>query len=145
MKKNKSYVLYVLWIELFIGIGLAVFGLISKIDYYSAMIFAGGVGFGVSALHQLVRIGYYTRPANREKYEQMVQEAHIEKIDERKQYLRAKAGLATCQITLIVSMVMAFILAVIRVEPWIIAMIFLYAIAQWLIYGVIYRRLQSRL
>ncbi len=142
MNKNKSYVL---WIELFIGVGIAVFGLISKIDYYSAMIFAGGVGCCSSALHQLLRIGYYTRPANREKYERMVQEAHIERIDERKQYLRAKAGLATCQITLIVSMVMAFILAVIRVEPWIIAMIFLYAIAQWLIYGVIYRRLQSRL
>lgn len=140
MKTNKFSIL-----QLVIGIAMIITGLVLKTDYYSTLVFAGGCGFGCGALIQLIRVTYYKQPSHSVEYEKYIQEQHIRGVDERKQFLRAKAGQNAYIIMLFVLLFLDVILSILRVEAWIIAMIGLLFIVQWIMYTLSYRYFEKKM
>lgn len=140
MKEKKPFV-----IEILVGVGLICAGFSVKADYYSTMLFSMGVGIMVASVIQLIRITYWQNPRRYAEYEAKKKEAHINSVDERKQYLRMKAGSVTYQIMTFSLLILSLILALIRVEAWIIMMIFLLFAFQWLIGTVAYHMLEKRM
>lgn len=140
MKDKKPFI-----IQLVIGVILIGSGLITKFNYYSTMLFAMGCGIAFSSIIQIVRIVYWQNPKRQTEYEEKNQEAHINSIDERKQYLRMKAGHAAYQIMTFSLLLIAFVLALFRVEAWIIGMVFSLFIFQWVVGIMIYRILEKRM
>lgn len=140
MKDKKPFI-----IQFVIGVVLIGGGLILQIDYYSAMLFAMGCGLAFSSIANTIRIVYWQSPRRQDEYERRKQEAHINSIDERKQYLRMKTGHVTCQIMTIFLILLAFVLALFRVEVWISGMIFLLFIFQWAVGTMVYRILENRM
>ncbi len=140
MKDKKPFT-----IQLVIGVILIGGGLITQFDYYSTMLFAMGCGLAFSSIVQTVRIVYWQNPKRQTLFEEKKQEAHINSIDERKQYLRMKAGYVTYQIMTFSLLLIAFVLALFRVEAWVIGMIFSLFIFQWLVGIIVYRILEKRM
>ena len=140
MKDKKPFM-----IQFVIGVILIGGGLILQVDYYSAMLFAMGCGLAFSSIVNTVRIVYWQNPRRQDEYERRRQEAHINSIDERKQYLRMKAGYVTYQIMTIFLILLAFVLALFRVEAWVIGMVFLLFIFQWAVGTMVYRILENRM
>lgn len=140
MKESKPFI-----IDLAIGVVLIVIGLVVQIDYYSSMIFAAGCGMTFASAVHLGRLVYWQNPKREAEYAARKQEAHINLVDERKQYLRMKAGHITYQIMTFALLALAFILALLRVEPWVIGMIFLLYVGQWLLGVLVYRNLQKKM
>ena len=140
MKEKKPFV-----IEILVGIGLVCVSLFVKADYYSTMIFSMGVGIMAASIVQIFRITYWQNPKRYAEYEVKKREAHINSVDERKQYLRMKAGHVTYQIMTFSLLILSLILALIRVEVWIMAMIFLLFVLQWLVGVIVFRILEKRM
>ena len=140
MKEKKPFV-----IEILVGIGLVCVSFFVKADYYSTMIFSMGVGIMATSIVQIIRITYWQNPKRYAEYEAKKKEAHINSVDERKQYLRMKAGHVTYQIMTFSLLILSLILALIRVEAWIIAMIFLLFILQWLVGVIAFHMLEKRM
>jgi hypothetical protein len=140
MKEKKPFV-----IEILVGIGLVCVSFFVKADYYSTMIFSMGVGIMAASIVQIIRITYWQNPKRYEEYEAKKKEAHINSVDERKQYLRMKAGHVTYQIMTFSLLILSLILALVRVEVWIIAMIFLLFVLQWLIGVIVFHMLEKRM
>lgn len=140
MKEKKPFV-----IEILVGIGLVCVSFFVKADYYSTMIFSMGVGIMVASIVQIFRITYWQNPKRYAEYEAKKKEAHINSVDERKQYLRMKAGHVTYQIMTFSLLILSLILALVRVEVWIIAMIFLLFVLQWLVGVIVFRILEKRM
>ena len=140
MKEKKPFV-----IDILVGIGLVCVSFFVKADYYSTMIFSMGVGIMAASIVQIIRITYWQNPKRYAEYEAKKKEAHINSVDERKQYLRMKAGHVTYQIMTFSLLILSLILALIRVEAWIIAMIFLLFILQWLVGVIAFHMLEKRM
>lgn len=140
MKEKKPFV-----IEILVGIGLVCVSFFVKADYYSTMIFSMGVGIMVASIVQIFRITYWQNPKRYAEYEVKKREAHINSVDERKQYLRMKAGHVTYQIMTFSLLILSLILALIRAEVWITAMIFLLFVFQWLVGVIVFRILEKRM
>ena len=140
MKDMKPFV-----IESIAGIILLAIGFLTKIDYYSTLLFSMGFAFIISSITQMIRIGYWKNPKRQDVYEARKREAHINSVDERKQYLRMKAGHITYQIMTILLLFLSLILTLIRTEAWIIAMIFLLFIFQYVVGVIVYRVLEKRI
>ena len=140
MKEKKPFV-----IEILVGIGLVCVSFFVKADYYSTMIFSMGVGIMAASIVQIIRITYWQNPKRYAEYEAKKKEAHINSVDERKQYLRMKAGHVTYQIMTFSLLILSLILALIRVEVWIIAMIFLLFVLQWLVGVIVFHMLEKRM
>ena len=140
MKEKKPFV-----IEILVGIGLVCVSFFVKADYYSTMIFSMGVGLMAASIVQIIRITYWQNPKRYAEYEAKKKEAHINSVDERKQYLRMKAGHVTYQIMTFSLLILSLILVLIRVEVWIIAMIFLLFILQWLVGVIAFHMLEKRM
>lgn len=140
MKEKKPFV-----IEILVGIGLVCVSFFVKADYYSTMIFSMGVGIMAASIVQIIRITYWQNPKRYAEYEAKKKEAHINSVDERKQYLRMKAGHVTYQIMTFSLLILSLILALVRVEVWIIAMIFLLFILQWLVGVIAFHMLEKRM
>lgn len=140
MKEMKPFI-----IEIVAGIILIGISFLAKIDYYSTMVFSAGFGIVATSVMQIIRINYWKNPKRQEAYEAKKREAYINSVDERKQYLRMKAGHITYQIMTLLLLILSFILALIRVEAWIIAMPFLLFIFQWVIGTIVYRILQNKI
>lgn len=140
MKEKKPFV-----IEILEGIGLVCVSFFVKADYYSTMIFSMGVGIMAASIVQIIRITYWQNPKRYAEYEAKKKEAHINSVDERKQYLRMKAGHVTYQIMTFSLLILSLILALVRVEVWIIAMIFLLFILQWLVGVIAFHMLEKRM
>lgn len=87
MRDKKPFV-----IDIIAGIILIGTSFFVKSDYYSTMFFSMGVGIAVASVIQMIRITYWKNPKRQEMYEAKKREAHINSVDERKQYLRMKAG-----------------------------------------------------
>lgn len=132
-------------VEFVIGIILLGTSFFIKSDYYSTMIFSMGIGLTAGAAAQIIRIIYWKNPKRQDAYEAKKQEAHINRIDERKQYLRMKAGHITYQIMTFLLLLLAFILSVFKAEVWIIVMIFLLFLFQWLVGFITYRILGKKM
>lgn len=140
MKEKKPFV-----IEILVGIGLVCVSFFVKADYYSTMIFSMGVGIMAASIVQIIRITYWQNPKRYAEYEVKKREAHINSVDERKQYLRMKAGHVTYQIMTFSLLILSLILVLIRVEVWITAMIFLLFVLQWLVGVIVFRILEKRM
>lgn len=140
MKDKKPFI-----IQFVVGVILIGGGLLTQFDYYSTMLFAMGCGLASSSIVQIVRIVYWQNPKRQAEYEEKKQEAHINSIDERKQYLRMKAGYVAYQIMTIFLLLIAFILALFRAETWVIGMIFSLFIFQWVVGTAVYRILEKRM
>ena len=140
MKEKKPFV-----IEILEGIGLVCVSFFVKADYYSTMIFSMGVGIMATSIVQIIRITYWQNPKRYAEYEAKKKEAHINSVDERKQYLRMKAGHVTYQIMTFSLLILSLILALVRVEVWIIAMIFLLFVLQWLVGVIVFHMLEKRM
>jgi len=140
MKEKKPFI-----IQIVIGILLIGIGLIGQFDYYSTLLIAMGCGIAFGMFVQLCRMIYWQNPKRQTEYEKKKQEAHINNIDERKQYIRMKAGYVTYQIMTISLFMLSFTLALFRIQAWVIAMIFLLFIFQWIIGIIVYRVLEKRI
>ena len=140
MKEKKPFVM-----EILEGIGLVCVSFFVKADYYSTMIFSMGVGIMAASIVQIIRITYWQNPKRYAEYEAKKKEAHINSVDERKQYLRMKAGHVTYQIMTFSLLILSLILALVRVEVWIIAMIFLLFVLQWLVGVIVFHMLEKRM
>lgn len=140
MKDRKPFV-----IQFVIGVILIGIGLITQFDYYSILLWAMGGGLVFSTIVQAVRIVYWQNPKRQDVYEKKKQEAHINSIDERKQYLRMKAGHVTYQIMTFSLLLTGFVLALFRAEPWVTGMIFSLFIFQWVVGTMVYRVLEKRM
>lgn len=93
MKNKKLFIFEILISAILIGVSFLV-----KSNYYLTMFFSMGIGIMVASAVQLIRIIYWENPKRNKEYEEKKQEAHINSVDERKQYLRMKAGHVTYQI-----------------------------------------------
>lgn len=140
MKEKKPFV-----IDILVGIGLVCVSFFVKADYYSTMIFSMGVGIMAASIVQIIRITYWQNPKRYAEYEAKKKEAHINSVDERKQYLRIKAGHVTYQIMTFSLLILSLILALVRVEVWIIALIFLLFVLQWLVGVIVFHMLEKRM
>lgn len=140
MKDKKPFI-----IQFAVGAVLIGSGLLTQFEYYSTMLLALGCGLAWSSIVQIARIVYWQNPKRQAIYEEKKQEAHINNVDERKQFLRMKAGHVTYQIMTFSLLLIAFILALFRVEAWVIGMIFSLFVFQWAIGTMIYRILEKRM
>ena len=140
MKNKKLFIFEILISAILIGVSFLV-----KSNYYLTMFFSMGIGIMVASAVQLIRIIYWENPKRNKEYEEKKQEAHINSVDERKQYLRMKAGHVTYQIMTFSLLILSLILAFIRVEAWVTAMIFLLFIFQWAIGIIVLRVLEKKI
>jgi len=140
MKEKKPFI-----IDIVLGIILVCIGLFIKIDYYSTLIFAMGIGLLSSSIVQIARITYWQNPKRQTEYEAKLRTDYINKVDERKQFLRMKAGHITYQIMTFALLILSFILSLFRVDAWITGMIFLLFIFQWIIGVIVFRILQKQI
>ena len=141
MKNKKPFV----W-ELILGSIMIIIGFFFiKTDYYSTMLFSMGIGLSFASGVQLFKIYYYKMPRHKEEYECKKKEEYINSVDERKIFLRMKAGSLTYQLMTFVLLAVSFTLALFRVNAWIIAMIFGLFIFQTILGFVIYKYLQKKL
>ncbi|WP_418542434.1 hypothetical protein [Phascolarctobacterium faecium] len=140
MKNKQPFI-----IEIIIGAMLLGVSILIKSTYYSTMLWAMGIGLMVASAVQLVRIIYWENPKRNKEYEAKKREIHINCVDERKQYLRMKAGHITYQIMTFLLLILSLIFALIRVDAWVIAMIFLLFVFQWLVGLIVFRLLEKKL
>ena len=140
MKNKKPFIIEMLISAILIGVSFLV-----KNSYYLTIIFSMGIGSMVAAAVQLIRIIYWENPKRNKEYEAKKQEAHINSVDERKQYLRMKAGHVTYQIMTFSLLILSLILALIRVEAWVTAMILLLFFFQWAIGIIVFRVLEKKM
>ena len=140
MKNKKLFIFEILISAILIGVSFLV-----KSNYYLTMFFSMGICIMVASAVQLIRIIYWENPKRNKEYEEKKQEAHINSVDERKQYLRMKAGHVTYQIMTFSLLILSLILAFIRVEAWVTAMIFLLFIFQWAIGIIVFRVLEKKI
>ncbi len=132
-------------IDIAIGVVLIAVGLVMRVDYYDTMVLSAGFGLVSAGLVHLLRVIYWQAPQRQEEYLARRQEAHINAVDERKQFLRMKAGHIAYQIMLVVLFVVALVLALARAEAWVILLVFLLTVFQWAIGVVIFRVLEKRM
>ena len=132
-------------IDIAIGVVLIAVGLVMGVDYYDTMVLSAGFGLVSAGLVHLLRVIYWQAPQRQEEYLARRQEAHINAVDERKQFLRMKAGHIAYQIMLVVLFVVALVLALARAEAWVILLVFLLTVFQWAIGVVIFRILEKRM
>ena len=132
-------------IDIAIGVVMIAVGLVMRVDYYDTMVLSAGFGLVSAGLVHLLRVIYWQAPQRQEEYLARRQEAHINAVDERKQFLRMKAGHIAYQIMLVVLFVVALVLALARAEAWVILLVFLLTVFQWAIGVVIFRVLEKRM
>lgn len=131
--------------DILLGIALFATSFFIKDEYYSAILLAGGIGMAATALVHILRISYWESPKRRGKYELRKQEAHINFVDERKQYLRMKSGHISYQLMCLVLFVLAFALALFKAPAWVIAMVLLLSVGQYLLGIAVFHWLEKRL
>ena len=128
-----------------VGILLIGASFLVKSDYYTNMVFSMGFGILAAAAAQMIRTVYWKNPKRKEALDAKKREARINSVDERKQLLRMKAGHITYQIDTLLLLLLAFLLALLRAEAWIVAMVFLLFIFQWVFGVIVYRMLEKRM
>ena len=144
MKETKK--MWILLLYIVIGVLFAVVGWFNiKDEYYSSLLFAMGFGFAFNAIVQIIRLIYWNSPKHEQEYEAKKQEAHINAVDERKQYIREKAGYVTYKIMLLTLPILLMILALLHAEAWIIGMLFLLFCFQCIVWTIVFRRLEKRM
>lgn len=139
MKKKLSFI-----IEIIIGIIFICFGyFVINTGYYSTLFYAMGFGLAFASCVQLLKIYYYETPKNKEKLENINREIIINSVDERKVFLRMKAGSLVYQLMTFVYLFVAFVLALLHIEAWIIGIIFGLFLLQTFLGIVLYKHLEK--
>ena len=140
MKEKLPFIIY-------IGIGavLMAASLPHMDGYYGNMVFWVGFGTVCAESVQLFKYCWWRAPAHKDAYEAKRQEAHINAVDERKQFLRMKAGHIAYQIMLIVLFGVALVLALVKAPAWIILILFVLWIFQYIVGVVMFHHLEKRL
>ena len=92
---------------------------------------------------QLLKIYYYEMPQNKEKLENINRENHINSVDERKVFLRMKAGSLVYQLMTFMYLFVAFVLALLHIEAWIIGIIFGLFLLQTFLGIVLYKHFEK--
>ena len=138
MKKNKTFII------LFpAGVIFMISGIILQTDYYSILLFSVGFGLVFVSVTDQIRRLYYQMPRNQEKALARKQESHLEAVDERKIFLREKAGALTNQLLALILLVTAFILALFHTAFWIICLVFGLFLIQQGLYFFIHHSLEK--
>lgn len=132
-------------IELLLGISLLCASIFVKSSYYSTILSSMGIGIMVASALQLVRIIYWKNPKRKQAYEEKKQQAHIDCVDERKQFLRMKSGQITCYVMTFLLLILAFVLALFQAEAWVIGMLFSLFLFQFLFGAIVLRILEKRM
>lgn len=131
-------------IEIILGIILiCVSYFIMDTDYYSAFFFALGFSLVFASCIQLFKIFYYEMPQNKEKLENINKENRINSMDERKIFLRMKAGSLVYQLMTFVYLFVAFVLALLHIEAWIIGIIFGLFLLQTFLGIILYKHFEK--
>lgn len=92
---------------------------------------------------QLLKICYYEMPKNKEKLQNINRENHINNVDERKIFLRMKAGSLVYQLMTFVYLFVAFVLALLHIEAWIIGIIFGLFLLQTFLGIILYKHFEK--
>lgn len=132
-------------VDIVIGAVLMAVGLVMRVDYYDTMVLSAGVGLVSAGVVHLARVIYWQAPQRQAAYQARKREAHINAVDERKQFLRMKAGHIAYQIMLVVLFGLALVLALARAQAWVILMVFLLTVLQWAVGVVVFRILEKRM
>lgn len=140
MRQNKALIIEFVTGIILIGAGVGI-----RIDYYSTLIFAMGVGLAVGSVRQMFHIWYWNRPGRRDEYEIKKREAYINSVDERRRFLQMKAGQISAQIMLGVLLVLDFALALFRAEPWVTGMVFVLFLLFWGSDVAVFRYLEKKM
>lgn len=134
------------------NIGLLLVGLLCVIgafflkdDYYANMLRSAGIAWIVSGIIYLKRCLYYEKPEHQAEYEAREKEQRINLHDERKIMLRQKAAQTTYQIMFFLLLGLSLLLALLRVEWWMTAVIFLLFVFQWAAGVMVFRYYEKRL
>lgn len=131
-------------IEIALGIVFICLGyFIIDTDYYSMLILALGVGLVFASGVQLFKIYYYEMPQNKDRSESIDRENHINSVDERKIFLRMKAGSLVNQLMTLAYLIITFVLALFHVETWMIAVIFGLFLLQSVLGVVLYKHFEK--
>lgn len=139
MKKKLSFI-----IEIIIGIIFICLGyFVIDTDYYSTLFYAMGFGLAFASGVQVLKNCYYEMPKNKEKLENINRENHINNVDERKVFLRMKAGSLVYQIMTFVYLFVAFVFALLHIEAWIIGVIFGLFLLQTFLGIVLYKHFEK--
>lgn len=139
MKKKISFI-----IEIIIGIIFICFGyFVINTGYYSTLFYAMGFSLAFASCVRLLKIYYYEMPKNKEKLENINRENHINSVDERKVFLRMKAGSLVYQLMTFVYLFVAFVLALLHIEAWIIGIIFGLFLLQTFLGIVLYKHFEK--
>lgn len=140
MKEKLPFIIY-------IGIGavLMAASLPHMDGYYGNMVFWVGFGTVCAESVQLFKYCWWRAPAHKDAYEAKRQEAHINAVDERKQMLRMRAGYLVNQLMFWILLGLDFVLALLKAPAWIILILFVLWIFQYIVGIVIYHHLEKRL
>lgn len=131
-------------IEIIIGIIFICFGyFVIDTDYYATLFYAMGFGLAFASGVQLLKICYYEMPKNKEKLQNINRENHINNVDERKIFLRMKAGSLVYQLMTFVYLFVAFVLALLHIEAWIIGIIFGLFLLQTFLGIILYKHFEK--
>ena len=82
-------------------------------------------------------------PKNKEKLQNINRENHINNVDERKIFLRMKAGSLVYQLMTFVYLFVAFVLALLHIEAWIIGIIFGLFLLQTFLGIILYKHFEK--
>lgn len=137
MNHKKTFV-----ISTIIGIVFVLIALYTDFGY--TLLFACGYGIILNSILHIISLMYWQNPKRRTAYEKKLQEEHINKVDERKQYLRMKSGYITYQIMTFALLILSFILALFQVNTWFITIVFLTFIFQWIVSIIVTYTLEKR-
>ena len=140
MKEKLPFIIYI-----GIGIALMAASLPHGDGYYGNMVFWLGFGMVCAESVQLIKYCWWRAPARKDAYEAKQQEAHINAVDERKQMLRMCAGWLSNQIMFFVLLVLDLVLALLKAPAWVILILFVLWISQYIIGVVIYHHLEKRM
>ena len=132
-------------ISMAVGAALLAASFLVKEEYYSTILFAMGAGMFAAEGFHLARLCWWQSPARKDAYEAKQQEAHIDAVDERKQMLRMRAGWLSNQIMFFVLLVLDLVLALLKAPAWVILILFVLWIGQYIIGVVIYHHLEKRM
>ena len=132
-------------ISMAVGAALLAASFLVKAEYYSTILFAMGIGMCAAEGFHLARLCWWQSPARKDAYEAKQQEAHIDAVDERKQMLRMRAGWLSNQIMFFVLLFLDLVLALLKAPAWVILILFVLWIFQYIVGLVIYHRLEKRM
>lgn len=134
-----------LYLDLGLGVLCLCVGYACDAGYYATFFASMGLGMMLASAVQVVRMRYYEMPRNREKWEHLAKQRYIDSVDERKAFLRMKSGALVYQMMTFVFLLLAFVLALFRVQAWVVALVFGLFVLQSVLGMALYKHFERTL